>query len=108
MNVAASGGCGAHRVSEDALEPVDRRCLEKRLEPEFDGRQATAGHVGSMVGSSTKVEFYPDLGYILVVLGNTDSGNEAVATHVRSLHRGSLWRPGSVHNEAADPQVGGL
>ena len=61
-----------------------------------------------MAGSSNKVEFYSDLGYILGVLGNTDSGNEAIATHVRSLHRGSLCRPGSVHNEAADPQGGGL
>ena len=41
-----------------------------------------------MAGSSNEVEFYPDLGYILVVLGNTDSGNEGIATHVRSLHRG--------------------
>jgi hypothetical protein len=38
-----------------------------------------------MAGSSNKVEFYRDLGYILVVLGNTDSGNEAIATHVRTF-----------------------
>jgi hypothetical protein len=38
-----------------------------------------------MAGSSNKVEFYPDLGYILVVLGNTDSGNEAIVTHVRTF-----------------------
>jgi CubicO group peptidase (beta-lactamase class C family) len=45
----------------------------------------TAGHAGSIAGSSNKVEFYPDLGYVLVVLGNTDSGAEAIATHVRGL-----------------------
>ena len=38
-----------------------------------------------MAGSSNKVEFYPDLGYILVVLGNTDSGNKAMVTHVRTF-----------------------
>ncbi len=44
-----------------------------------------AGHRGSFAGSSNQVEFYPDLGYVLVVLGNTDSGTEAIAAHVRAL-----------------------
>jgi CubicO group peptidase (beta-lactamase class C family) len=46
-----------------------------------------AGHRGSLAGSSNQVEFYPDLGYVMVVLGNTDTdtGTEAIATHVRSL-----------------------
>jgi CubicO group peptidase (beta-lactamase class C family) len=44
-----------------------------------------AGHRGSLAGSSNQVEFYPDLGYVLVVLGNTDSGTEAIAAHVRAL-----------------------
>jgi CubicO group peptidase (beta-lactamase class C family) len=44
-----------------------------------------AGHRGSLAGSSNQVEFYPDLGYVLVVLGNTDSGAETIAAHVRAL-----------------------
>jgi len=44
-----------------------------------------AGHRGSLAGSANQVEFYPDLGYVLVVLGNTDSGAEAIAVHVRTL-----------------------
>jgi CubicO group peptidase (beta-lactamase class C family) len=44
-----------------------------------------AGHRGSLAGSSNQVEFYPDLGYVLVVLGNTDSGTDAIAAHVRAL-----------------------
>ena len=45
-----------------------------------------AGHRGSLAGSSNQVEFYPDLGYVMVVLGNTDSsGTQAIATHVRRL-----------------------
>lgn len=44
-----------------------------------------AGHRGSLAGSSNQVEFYPDLGYVLVVLGNTDNGTEAIAAHVRAL-----------------------
>jgi CubicO group peptidase (beta-lactamase class C family) len=45
----------------------------------------TAGHRGSFPGSSNQVEFYPDLGYVLVVLGNTDGGADAIAAHVRAL-----------------------
>ena len=45
----------------------------------------SAGHRGSLAGSPKQVEFYPDLGYVLVVLGNTDSGTEAIAAHVRGL-----------------------
>ena len=43
------------------------------------------GHPGALAGSSNQVEFYPDLGYVLVVLGNTDSGTEAIAARVRAL-----------------------
>ncbi|HVS23215.1 MAG TPA: serine hydrolase domain-containing protein [Gammaproteobacteria bacterium] len=43
------------------------------------------GHRGSLAGSSNQIEFYPDLGYVLVVLGNTDSGTEAIAAHARAL-----------------------
>jgi hypothetical protein len=85
VNVAASGGCGAHRVSEDAREPVDRRCLDNRLEPEFDGDKRRPGTLARWRVRRTKFEFYRDLVYILVVLGNTDSGNEAIAAHVRTF-----------------------
>ena len=45
----------------------------------------TAGHRGALAGSSNVVEFYPDLGYVLVVLGNSDSGTDAIAAHARTL-----------------------
>jgi hypothetical protein len=42
------------------------------------------------------VDFYPDLGYVLVVLGNSDaSGTEAIANHVRTLIAGSRLRLGA-------------
>jgi hypothetical protein len=45
----------------------------------------SAGQRGSLAGSSTQIEFYPDLGYVLIVLGNTDSsGTQDLAAHVRS------------------------
>ena len=44
-----------------------------------------AGHRGALAGSSNQVEFYPELGYVVVVLGNTDSGTAAIAAHVRAL-----------------------
>lgn len=55
----------------------------------------SAGHRGSLAGSSNQVEFYPDLGYVLIVLGNTDSsGAQDIAAHVRarltSLHTNSV------------------
>jgi CubicO group peptidase (beta-lactamase class C family) len=54
----------------------------------------TAGHRGSLAGSSNQVEFYPDLGYVLVVLGNTDSAaSEQIATHVRTLIASAQARP---------------
>ena len=44
-----------------------------------------AGHRGSLPGSSNQVEFYPSLGYVLIVLGNTDDGTETIAAHARGL-----------------------
>jgi hypothetical protein len=45
----------------------------------------SAGHRGSLAGSSTQVEFYPDLGYVLIVLGNSDSsGTQDIASLVRA------------------------
>jgi CubicO group peptidase (beta-lactamase class C family) len=44
-----------------------------------------AGHRGGFRGIANRVEFYPDLGYVVVVLGNTDGdGAETIAAHVRT------------------------
>lgn len=73
------------------------RVLSGYVDAEYGGRDGygfetrlingvkMAGHRGALAGSSNEVEFYPDLGYILVVLGNTDSGTEDIAMHVRGL-----------------------
>jgi CubicO group peptidase (beta-lactamase class C family) len=45
----------------------------------------TAGHRGGFSGIANQVELYPDLGYVLVVLGNSDAnGTETIANHVRT------------------------
>ena len=57
-----------------------------------------AGHRGSLAGSSNQVEFYPDLGYVMVVLGTqTPAPKPSPRTSVASLHLhgGSLCRHGS-------------
>jgi CubicO group peptidase (beta-lactamase class C family) len=76
---------------------ITARVLTGYVDAEYGGRDGygfetrtsngvrMAGHRGALAGSSNQVEFYPDLGYVLVVLGNTDSGTEAVAAHVRAL-----------------------
>jgi D-alanyl-D-alanine carboxypeptidase len=73
------------------------RVLTGEIEADYGGRDGygfetrvingvrMAGHRGSLAGSSNQVEFYPDLGYVLVVLGNTDSGTQPIAAHVRGL-----------------------
>lgn len=48
------------------------------------------GHRGGFTGISNQVDFYPDVGYVLVVLGNTDAGStEAIVNRVRGLITGS-------------------
>ena len=48
------------------------------------------GHVGGFTGISNQVDFYPDLGYVLVVLGNSDArGTQELADRVRTLIAGS-------------------
>jgi CubicO group peptidase (beta-lactamase class C family) len=48
------------------------------------------GHVGGFTGISNQVDFYPDLGYVLVVLGNSDArGTHEIADRVRTLIAGS-------------------
>jgi CubicO group peptidase (beta-lactamase class C family) len=44
------------------------------------------GHQGGAPGLSNQVDFYPDLDYVMVVLGNTDaSGAQAIANHIRTI-----------------------
>ncbi|HYJ78670.1 MAG TPA: serine hydrolase domain-containing protein, partial [Longimicrobiaceae bacterium] len=54
------------------------------------------GHGGAFPGVSNQVDFYPDLGYTVVVLGNTDgSGAQALAyrARLRLAARGTGRRP---------------
>jgi D-alanyl-D-alanine carboxypeptidase len=44
------------------------------------------GHQGAAPGLSNQVDIYPDLGYVLVVLGNSDAdGAQEIANRVRTL-----------------------
>jgi CubicO group peptidase (beta-lactamase class C family) len=55
------------------------------FETRLVGRVRIAGHRGGFRGIANRVEFYPDLGYVVVVLGNTDGdGAETIAAHVRT------------------------
>ncbi|HEV3216022.1 MAG TPA: serine hydrolase domain-containing protein [Vicinamibacterales bacterium] len=85
-------------VANQLLSPdTTARVLTGYINADYGGRDAygfetrlvngvkIAGHRGSLAGSSNQVEFYPDLGYVLVILGNTDSGTDAIAAHVRGL-----------------------
>jgi len=86
-------------MSYRLLSPeMTRRLLSGVIEADYGGRDGygfetrlvnrvrTAGHHGSLAGSANQFEFYPDLGYVLVVLGNTDSdGTQNIATHARDL-----------------------
>ena len=51
------------------------------------------GHQGASPGLSNQVDVYPDLGYVLVVLGNSDAGGtQEIANHVRTSITGSAVR----------------
>jgi len=44
------------------------------------------GHQGGAPGVSNQVDFYPDLGYVFVVLGNSDaSGAQEIAGRARAV-----------------------
>jgi CubicO group peptidase (beta-lactamase class C family) len=52
------------------------------------------GHQGGAPGVSNQVDFYPELGYVMVVLGNSDaSGAQAIATHIRTTIASSRGVP---------------
>ena len=93
------GGVAEALISYRLLSPeMTGRVLSGVIEADYGGRDGygfetrlvngvrTAGHRGSLAGSTNQLEFYPDLGYVLVVLRNTDSdGAQTIATHVRDL-----------------------
>jgi CubicO group peptidase (beta-lactamase class C family) len=55
------------------------------FETRLVGGVRIAGHRGGFRGIANRVEFYPDLGYVVVVLGNRDGdGAETIAAHVRT------------------------
>jgi len=75
-----------------------RRAIAGDVPTEYDGRDGwgfetrrwngvrIVGHGGAFTGVSNQVDWYPDLGYVLVVLGNTDaSGAQAIAHRVRGI-----------------------
>jgi CubicO group peptidase (beta-lactamase class C family) len=54
------------------------------------------GHQGASPGLSNQVDVYPDLGYVLVVLGNSDAdGTQEIANHVRASITGAAGRKNS-------------
>jgi CubicO group peptidase (beta-lactamase class C family) len=55
------------------------------LETRVINNVRVAGHQGGAPGVSTQVDFYPDLGYVFVVLGNTDArGAQELAARSRA------------------------
>jgi CubicO group peptidase (beta-lactamase class C family) len=89
-------------------QEITARVMTGYLPTEYDGRHGygletrvwngvrIVGHGGAFTGVSNQVDFYPDLGYVLVVLGNSDaSGTEAIANRVRTLIAGSRLRSGA-------------
>lgn len=66
------------------------------FETRLVGGVRSAGHRGGFSGINNRVEFYPDLGYVLVVLGNTDAnGAELIADHVRRAIAASITSAGA-------------
>jgi CubicO group peptidase (beta-lactamase class C family) len=77
---------------------LTRRAMTGYVPTEYGGRDGygletrswngvrIVGHGGGFTGVSNQVDFYPDHGYVLVVLGNSDaSGTEAIANRVRGI-----------------------
>jgi hypothetical protein len=49
------------------------------------------GHAGGFTGVSNQVDFYPDRGYVLVVLSNSDGkGTQEIVNRVRVLISGTV------------------
>jgi CubicO group peptidase (beta-lactamase class C family) len=86
--------------------PMTERVMKGYVAADYGGREGYGfetrvlnririlGHQGGAPGVSNQVDFYPDLGYVLVVLGNSDgSGTQEIAKLVRSVLTGSSLPP---------------
>ena len=82
--------------------PMTERVMNGYVAADYGGREGYGfetrvvnrvrilGHQGGAPGVSNQLDFYPDLGYVLVVLGNSDgSGTQEIANRVRSIITGS-------------------
>jgi D-alanyl-D-alanine carboxypeptidase len=78
--------------------PMTERVMNGYVPADYGGREGYGfetrvvnririlGYQGATAGVSNQVDFYPDLGYVLVVLGNSDgSGTQEIAKRVRSV-----------------------
>jgi len=78
--------------------PMTERVMNGYVPADYGGREGYGfetrvvnririlGHQGATAGVSNQFDVYPDLGYVLVVLGNSDaSGTQEIARHVRSV-----------------------
>jgi CubicO group peptidase (beta-lactamase class C family) len=77
--------------------PMSERVMNGYVSADYGGREGYGfetrvlnrvrilGHQGGAAGVSNQVDFYPDLGYVLVVLGNSDgSGTQEITKLVRA------------------------
>jgi hypothetical protein len=78
--------------------PMTERVMKGYVAADYGGREGYGfetrvvnririiGHQGGAPGVSNQVDFYADLGYVLVVLGNSDgNGTQEIAKRVRSV-----------------------
>jgi CubicO group peptidase (beta-lactamase class C family) len=79
-------------------QDMTQRVMKGIVQADYGGRDALGfetlllngvrivGHRGGFPGITNQMEFYPDLGYVLVILGNSDAGGtEAITKRVRTL-----------------------
>jgi D-alanyl-D-alanine carboxypeptidase len=82
--------------------PMTERVMNGYVPADYGGREGYGfetrvlnririlGHQGGAPGVSNQVDFYPDLGYVLIVLGNSDGGGtQEIAKRVRAVIAGS-------------------
>jgi D-alanyl-D-alanine carboxypeptidase len=78
--------------------PMTERVMNGYVPADYGGREGYGfetrvlnririlGHQGGAPGVSNQVDFYPDLGYVLVVLGNSDGGStQEIAQRARAI-----------------------
>ena len=79
-------------------KPTSERVVTGYVAADYGGREGygfetrvvnkirVIGHQGAATGLSNEVNVYPDLGYVLVVLGNSDAdGTQEIANRVRAV-----------------------